>query len=90
MLRDLERLVAAMVSQGIRYPDAVHEFERRFLEQALKASNGSICGAAEITGLHRNTLTRKIAEHKLDGRRVTKGKGERRKGKGRKRTKEEG
>jgi DNA-binding NtrC family response regulator len=57
-----------MVSQGIRYPDAVREFERRFLEQALKASNGSICGAAEITGLHRNTLTRKIAEHGLDGK----------------------
>jgi DNA-binding NtrC family response regulator len=68
VLRDLERLVASMVSQGIRYPDAVREFERRFLEQALRVSGGSICRTAEITGLHRNTLTRKIATHGLGGK----------------------
>jgi Fis family transcriptional regulator len=68
MLRDLEKLVAAMVSSGIRYPDAEREFERRFLEAALKASNGSIVRCAELTGLHRNTLARKIERHGLDGR----------------------
>ena len=65
MHRELERLVAEMVDRGIHYADAVHEFERRFLEHALKASDGSITRCAALTGLHRNTLTRKIAEHKL-------------------------
>lgn len=68
MLRDLEKLVGAMVSSGIRYADAEREFERRFLEAALRASNGSITRCAALTGLHRNTLARKIDLHGLDGR----------------------
>ena len=42
MLRDLEKLVAAMVTAGIRYPEAQCQFERRFLEAILRASDGSI------------------------------------------------
>ena len=68
MLSDLEKLVAAMVEHGIQYPDAEREFERRFLEAALRASNGSITRCAALTGLHRNTLTRKIDLHGLDGK----------------------
>jgi DNA-binding NtrC family response regulator len=67
MHRDLERLVAEMVDNGIHYSDAVREFERRFLEVALKRSDGSITRCASLTGLHRNTLARKITEHKLKG-----------------------
>lgn len=66
MLNDLERLVSAMITGGIRYPEAQREFERRFLQAALRASDGSITRAAEVTGLHRNTLTRKMAEYELD------------------------
>lgn len=67
MHRDLDRLVAEMVEKGIHYADAVREFERRFLAHALKASAGSITRCAALTGIHRNTLTRKIAEHQLKG-----------------------
>ena len=67
MHRDLERLVAEMVENGIHYGDAVREFERRFLEVALRQTDGSITRCAALTGLHRNTLTRKIAEHGLKG-----------------------
>jgi len=67
MHRDLERLVAEMVEGGIHFGDAAREFERRFLEQALKRSDGSITRCAALTGLHRNTLARKITEHKLKG-----------------------
>ena len=65
MHRDLDRLVAEMVNKGSRYPDAAREFERRFLEHALKAVDGSLTRCAALTGLHRNTLARKIAEHRL-------------------------
>ena len=65
MHRDLDRLVAEMVNKGIHYPDAAREFERRFLEHALKAVEGSLTRCAALTGLHRNTLARKIAEHRL-------------------------
>ena len=65
MHRDLDRLVAEMVNKGIHYPDAAREFERRFHEHALKAVDGSLTRCAALTGLHRNTLARKIAEHRL-------------------------
>lgn len=65
MHRDLERLVAEMVDKKIHFADASREFERRFLEHALKATDGSITRCAALTGLHRNTLARKIAEHGL-------------------------
>ena len=65
MHRDLDRLVAEMVDKGIHFGDAAREFERRFLEHALLRSEGSITRCAALTGLHRNTLTRKIAEHGL-------------------------
>jgi len=65
MHRDLERLVAQMVEAGIHFGDAAREFERRFLAQALQRSEGSITRCAALTGLHRNTLARKISEHKL-------------------------
>ena len=65
MHRELDRLVAEMVNRGIHYADANREFERRFLEHALKATAGSITRCAALTGLHRNTLARKISEHGL-------------------------
>jgi DNA-binding NtrC family response regulator len=67
MHRDLERLVAEMVESGIHFGDAAREFEKRFLEHALRRSDGSITRCAALTGLHRNTLARKIAEHGLKG-----------------------
>lgn len=68
MPSDLEKLVDAMVATGVPYAEAEREFERRFLEAALRASNGSITRCAALTGLHRNTLTRKIDLHGLNGR----------------------
>ena len=65
MHRDLDRLVAEMVNKGIHYPDAAREFERRFLEHALKAVDGSLTRCAALTGLHLYTLARKLAEHRL-------------------------
>lgn len=67
MHRDLVRIVTEMVDKQVHFADAAREFERCFLEQALKASDGSITRTAALTGLHRNTLTRKIAEHQLKG-----------------------
>jgi DNA-binding NtrC family response regulator len=59
----LERLVAEMVNRGILYEDARREFERRFIQCALDEAGGSIGRAAERTGLHRNTLRRKMDQY---------------------------
>ena len=65
MRERLDHLVAEMFDRGIRLEDAVREVEKRFVARALQASEGNIGEAATRLGLHRNTLTRKIAEYKV-------------------------
>ena len=65
-LRDeLERLVDDMVTRGVRYEDAQREFEKRFIADVLAKAEGNLCKAASLLGMHRNTLSRKIAEYRL-------------------------
>ena len=61
----LDRLVDEMVTKGVRYEDAHREFEKRFITHALTKVDGSLCKAADLLGMHRNTLSRKIAEYHL-------------------------
>jgi DNA-binding NtrC family response regulator len=61
----LDKLVEEMVDRGVRYEDAVHEFEKRFISRVLGGCDGSLTKAADTLGIHRNTLTRKMGEYKL-------------------------
>jgi len=62
----LEGLVAQMVDRGILFEEAVGEFEKRFIKRTLERAQGNQCRAAKMLGIHRNTLSRKIGEYKLD------------------------
>ena len=66
MKDQLEGLVAQMVDRGILFDEAIGEFEKRFIKRVLERTNGNQCKAAELMGIHRNTLSRKIDEYKLD------------------------
>jgi len=60
--RELDSLVTQMHSSGVRYDDAVREFKRQYLREVLAANRGNQCKAAEELGMHRNTLSRTMAE----------------------------
>ena len=65
-MRDqLDNLVQLMIDRGVRYDDARREFERVFITRALQRSEGSVGEAAELLGIHRNTVTRKMAEYRI-------------------------
>ena len=65
-LRDrLDQIIAEMLAKGIRYDEARHEIERRFIVQALARSDGSLSRAATLLGIHRNTLSRKLTTHRI-------------------------
>jgi DNA-binding NtrC family response regulator len=64
--RELESLVTQMHSSGIRYEEAVREFKRQYLREVLIAHRGNQCKAADELGMHRNTLSRAMAELELD------------------------
>ena len=61
----LEKLVEDMVEKGVRFDDAVCEFEKRFITRVLGQCDGSLTKAADALGIHRNTLTRKMGEYRI-------------------------
>ena len=66
MKDQLESLVGFMVERGILLEEAVIEFEKKFIRRVLEKLNGNQSRAAKVLGMHRNTLSRKIGEYKLD------------------------
>ncbi|MGB2592993.1 MAG: helix-turn-helix domain-containing protein [Candidatus Acidiferrum sp.] len=65
MKDQLEGLVIQMVDRGILFDEAVEEFEKRFIKRVLDRANGNQSRAAQVLGIHRNTLSRKIHDYKL-------------------------
>ena len=63
MRDDLSLLIQQMIDRGIRFEDAQREFERTFISRALVKTNYNVCKAAKMTGLHRNTLSRKMSAY---------------------------
>ena len=68
MKDQLESLIGQMVEHGILLEEAVTEFEKKFIRKALDRTNGNQSRAARVLGIHRNTLSRKVYEYKLDAR----------------------
>ena len=73
MKRDLETLVFNMHAAGIPYAEAVREFKKRFLLEVLSRHRGNQCKAAEELGMHRNTLSRTLAELDMDTAQIKRG-----------------
>ena len=65
MKDQLEGLVSQMVERGILFDEAVGEFEKRFIKRVLDRADGNQSRAAQILGIHRNTLSRKLDTYKL-------------------------
>jgi DNA-binding NtrC family response regulator len=61
----LERLVEEMVERGVMFDDAMREFEKRFIARVLGRCDGSLTKTADVLGIHRNTLTRKMGVYKI-------------------------
>ena len=50
------------VPHTIDFKSAKKEFERRYIERSLEQSGGNVTRAAEILGMHRQSLQHKIKE----------------------------
>jgi len=58
----MESFCQEAVEKGILFPEAIDQFERCFITEALSRNNGSIIRTAAALGIHRNTLSKKIRE----------------------------
>ena len=66
MKRELDSLVTQMHSSGVPYETAVKEFKKQYLREVLVAHRGNQCKAADELGMHRNTLSRTMADLGLE------------------------
>jgi Fis family transcriptional regulator, factor for inversion stimulation protein len=71
--RELDSLVAHMQASGITYAEGVREFKKRFILEVLARHRGNQCKAAAELGMHRNTLSRTIAELDLNPAQIRHG-----------------
>jgi len=62
-----------MHSAGISYADAVRQFKKRYILEVLAHHRGNQCKAATELGMHRNTLSRTLAELDMDSAQIRKG-----------------
>lgn len=71
--RELDNLVLQMHSAGVPYAEAVREFKKRYILEVLSRHRGNQCKAAEELGMHRNTLSRTLAELGMDSTQIRQG-----------------
>jgi DNA-binding NtrC family response regulator len=69
----LDSLIMQMHSAGVSYADAIKQFKRRYLLEVLAQHKGNQCKAAVELGMHRNTLSRTLAELDLDSAAIRQG-----------------
>lgn len=71
--RELDSLITQMHSSGVSYTEAVRQFKRRYLFEVLAHHKGNQCKAAEELGMHRNTLSRTLAELEMNTAQIRNG-----------------
>lgn len=80
----MKKIVREMVDDGVDLPTASREFERLYVEEGLRRTDGNVTRAAELLGVHRNTLRSKRertsarkSKKRRSPRRASSGKGRR-------------
>jgi len=59
----LEALIEEMLDGQILLDEAVAEFERVYIEKALSRHKKHLSKTAKILGIHRNTLSKRVAAY---------------------------
>ena len=64
----LEKLVDEMLDGRILLDEAVREFEKLFIQRALQRHGQHLSKTAQILGIHRNTLSKRVADYEQSER----------------------
>lgn len=65
----METLVDEMLDGQILLNEALFEFEKLYVQKALERNRKHLSNTADILGIHRNTLSRRISQYNGDRRR---------------------
>lgn len=61
----LEALCIEMIDRGILFSEAVEQFEKCFITEVVTRSDHSLLHASRRLGIHRNTLSKRLAQYRL-------------------------
>lgn len=61
--RRMEILVDEMLDGKILLSEAVSEFEKLYIQKALKRNKDHLSNTADDLGIHRNTLSKRVAAY---------------------------
>ena len=67
----MENLVEKMLDGKILLGEAVSEFEKLYIQKALARNSDHLSHTAEIIGIHRNTLSKRVSDYKAVKKRVS-------------------
>ena len=68
MRSTLEALINEMLEGHILLDEAVGEFEKVYIQKALQRNQNHLSRTAEILGIHRNTLSKRVAAYQRQER----------------------
>ena len=63
MRNQMAQLIAQMIDGRIQLDEAVEEFEKIYIQQALKLNSDNLSKTAAALGIHRNTLSKRVASY---------------------------
>jgi len=63
MKKRLDALIDDMLDGRILLGEALEEFEKVYIEKALRRNGNHISNTAEMLGVHRNTVAKRIAKY---------------------------
>ncbi|MGI9056228.1 MAG: helix-turn-helix domain-containing protein [Pyrinomonadaceae bacterium] len=72
-LRDqMENLIEEMLDGRILLTEALGEFEKVYIQKALERNGEHLSQTADILGIHRNTLSKKVSNYQENGHKPPK------------------
>jgi len=71
LLRDqMETLITEMLDGRILLDEAVSEFEKLYIQKALERHSDRVSNTAAALGIHRNTLSKRVAAYRASEKSV--------------------
>ncbi len=61
MRKQMETLIGEMLDGRILLDEAITEFEKIYIQKALERNSDHLCNTAAALGIHRNTLSKRVA-----------------------------
>jgi DNA-binding NtrC family response regulator len=64
----LEAICIEMLDRGIRFGEAVEQFEKTLITEIVKRNDGNVVRASVVLGMHRNTLAKRLTRYRAKKR----------------------